>query len=69
MRHQIEGHRFEMHKLGEEEGGGYAVTFPDLPGCVSDGENSREAIRNARAALMAWPLPNSKSAGQNANTT
>ncbi|OAJ33550.1 hypothetical protein A0O36_02264 [Piscirickettsiaceae bacterium NZ-RLO1] len=29
---------FSVHRLKEEDGGGYLVEFPDLPGCTADGE-------------------------------
>jgi antitoxin HicB len=34
-----------------EEGGGYLVEFPDIPGCMSDGETIEEAVANGREAL------------------
>jgi len=34
-----------------DERGGYAVTFPDLPGCVSAGSDYNEAFRMAHEAL------------------
>ncbi len=33
------------------ESGGYSVDFPDLPGCVSAGDNLEEALAMAREAL------------------
>jgi antitoxin HicB len=45
---------FEMRPLSEEEGGGWLIAFPDLPGCISDGETPEEAIVNGRDALEAW---------------
>jgi antitoxin HicB len=45
---------FEVHPLSKDEGGGYAITFPDLPGCRSDGQTPEEAIRNGRDALKSW---------------
>lgn len=45
---------FEMRPLSEEEGGGWLISFPDLPGCMSDGETPEEAITNGRDALEAW---------------
>jgi antitoxin HicB len=47
-------HRFEVRALTPEEGGGYLITFPDLPGCMSDGETIDEAIRNGAEAEAAW---------------
>mgnify|MGYP000548382227 CR=1 FL=1 len=45
---------FELRPLGTEEGGGWLISFPDLPGCMSDGESPEEAIANGRDALDAW---------------
>jgi antitoxin HicB len=45
---------FEVRPLAGEEGGGYLVTFPDLPGCMSDGETIEEAISNAMDAELSW---------------
>ena len=40
--------------LSEEDGGGYLITFPDLPGCMSDGASLDEVIANGRDAFSAW---------------
>lgn len=45
---------FEMRPLTEGEGGGWLITFPDLPGCMSDGETPEEALINGRDAVAAW---------------
>lgn len=42
---------FEVRPLTEEEGGGYLITFPDIPGCMSDGESVQEAVTNGMDAL------------------
>ena len=52
-RHRID-YPFEIRPLTEDEGGGYAVTFPDLPGCRSDGRSPEEAVENGRDALASW---------------
>ena len=53
--------------LLEEDGGGYLIEFPDLPGCISDGETPEEAILMGKDAMEAWlntakesgvPIPN-----------
>lgn len=49
---------FEMYAhiishLPASEGGGYLITFPDLPGCMSDGETEAEAVENGRDAFVA----------------
>ena len=45
---------FEVRPLSKDEGGGYSISFPDLPGCWSDGDTPEEAIANGRDALRAW---------------
>ena len=45
---------FEIRPLNEEEGGGYLITFPDLPGCMSDGATIEEAVANGADAEAAW---------------
>jgi antitoxin HicB len=47
-------YRFTVRPLTAEEGGGYLVEFPDLPGCMSDGETIEEAIANGAAAKRDW---------------
>ena len=42
---------FATSPLSAEEGGGYLVEFPRIPGCMSDGDTVEEAIANAREAL------------------
>src|SRR5882672_6701783 len=51
---KFEDFRFEIRPLAKEEGGGFLVSFPDLPGCISDGETHEEAIANAKDAFAAW---------------
>ncbi|MBN1906959.1 MAG: type II toxin-antitoxin system HicB family antitoxin [Deltaproteobacteria bacterium] len=45
---------FEIRNLSDEEGGGYLISFPDLPGCISDGETIEEAIKNGIDAMNSW---------------
>jgi antitoxin HicB len=51
---RFEDYRFEIRHLTEEEGGGFLITFPDLPGCMSDGETIEDAIENGRDAFRCW---------------
>jgi len=44
---------FELRPLTNDEGGWLAV-YPDLPGCMSDGETPEEAMNNGKDALAAW---------------
>ena len=50
--------RIELRQLTQEEGGGWLATFPDLPGCMSDGETPEEALHNAAEAETAWLVAN-----------
>jgi antitoxin HicB len=43
-----------IRRLDADEGGGYLIEFPDLPGCISDGATVAEAIANGADALRAW---------------
>ena len=52
--------RIELRPLTEDEGGGWLASFPDLPGCMSDGETPEEALRNAAEAETAWLAANEK---------
>jgi len=45
---------FTLRKLSHDEGGGYYIEFPDLPGCASDGESITEAIENGADAVKCW---------------
>jgi len=47
-------YRFTVRPLTVEEGGGYLIEFPDLPGCMSDGETVEEAIANGAEAKRDW---------------
>ena len=37
--------------LEQEPDGGYVVTVPALPGCVTQGDTRDEALRNVREAI------------------
>jgi antitoxin HicB len=45
---------FTVRPLSAQEGCGYLVAFPDLPGCMSDGDTIEEAIANAQDAKRDW---------------
>jgi antitoxin HicB len=46
--------RFTIRPLPEDEGGGYLIEFPGLPGCMSDGATIEEAITNGLDAMRSW---------------
>jgi antitoxin HicB len=47
---------FTIHPLSDEDGGGFMIEYPDLPGCVSDGDTPEEAIAHGRDAVRAYLL-------------
>lgn len=49
----FEDYSISLSPIPEDEGGGYMVTFPDLPGCLADGDTVEEAIAEARDAFNA----------------
>lgn len=49
----FEAYAHVVSPLPADEGGGFLITLPDLPGCMSDGETEAEAIANGRDAFMA----------------
>ncbi len=51
---KFEDYPFDLRPLAKAEGGGWLITWPDLEGCMSDGETPEEAIQNGRDAFSAW---------------
>lgn len=45
---------YRMEIVPDKEEGGYAVTFPELPGCLTCGETLESAVSNAEDVKMAW---------------
>jgi len=54
MKPSFEEYRITIRPLTLAEGGGFLATFPDLPGCMADGETPEEALTDARAAFDCW---------------
>ena len=54
MKTKFDDYPLELRPLSEAEGGGWLITWPDLPGCMSDGETAEEALENGRDAFAAW---------------
>lgn len=45
---------YRMELVEDPDEGGYAVSFPELPGCISCGETIESAVANANDAKRAW---------------
>ena len=47
---------YRMEIVEDREEGGYVVSYPDLPGCLTCGETIESAVENARDAKRACPF-------------
>ena len=45
---------YRLEIVPDPDEGGYVVSYPDLPGCISAGESMAEALNNAEDAKKAW---------------
>lgn len=45
---------YRMEIVEDQEEGGYVVSFPDLPGCITCGETLEKAVKNAEDAKRSW---------------
>ena len=45
---------YRLEIIPDPDEGGYAVRYPDLPGCLSVGDTIDEALTNAKDAKAAW---------------
>ena len=54
MKPKFEDYPIAIRPLTPDEGGGFLATFPDLPGCMADGETPEEAMTEARRAFDCW---------------
>jgi antitoxin HicB len=50
---RLDAYPFTIRPLKEEDGGGFLIEFPDVPGVISDGQTPEEAIEHGRDALKA----------------
>jgi antitoxin HicB len=49
----LSAYRYDLAPLPSEEGGGYVVSFPDIPGCLGVGDTPEEAVEDGQKALFA----------------
>jgi antitoxin HicB len=52
----IRSYPFTIRPLSAADGGGFAIEYPDLPGCMSDGETPEEAFQHGCDAVKAYLL-------------
>jgi len=52
--YSFEAYSHIISQLPKEDGGGFLITFPDLPGCMSDGATEAETVANGKDAFKAW---------------
>ena len=50
----FEAYTHVVRPLTTEEGGGFLISFPELFGCISDGETVEEAIVNGRDVFACY---------------
>ncbi len=71
-------YRIVLTPAPPEEGGGYTVTVPALPGCVTEGDTLEEAIAMARDAIEGYieslrkhgePIPEDEPSTESATVT
>ena len=60
---KFEAYPINISPIPSDEGGGYLVSFPDLPGCIADGKTIDEAIVEARDAFAAWTMAEQEDRG------
>ena len=53
---RLEHYAIRIEPLSSDEGGGFLVTVPGLPGCMADGETVEQAIAEAHDAFEAWAM-------------
>jgi antitoxin HicB len=52
---EITKYPFEVTILPEDgAGGGFFITYPDLPGCMSDGKTLEDVLKNGQDAVWYW---------------
>lgn len=61
---KFEDYPINVSPIPTDEGGGYMVSFPDLPGCIADGDSIDEAIVEARDAFDAWIMAEQEDRGE-----
>ena len=45
---------YRMEIVEDKDEGGFVISYPDLPGCITCGETVESAVKNAEYAKKAW---------------
>ena len=45
---------YRMEIVEDKDEGGFVVSYPELPGCITCGETIESAVENALDAKVAW---------------
>lgn len=45
---------YRMEIIEDKDEGGYVVSYPDLPGCITCGDTIESAVANAEDAKRSW---------------
>ena len=61
---KFEDYPINVRPVPEDEGGGFMVSVPDLPGCIADGETVDEAIAEVRDAFDGWLMAEKEDKGR-----
>ena len=54
---KLDGHikrSYSIEIVEDKDEGGYVISYPDLPGCITCGETIETAVVNAVDAKKAW---------------
>ena len=45
---------YKMETVEDQDEGGFVISYPDLPGCITCGETIESALQNAKDAKREW---------------
>ena len=45
---------YRLEIVEDQEEGGFVVSYPDLPGCITCGDTIEDAMNNAKDAMKSW---------------
>lgn len=51
---KYEDYPFMLQRIAPEDGGGWLITWPDLPDCFSSGDTVEAAIEHGRDAVLSY---------------